>query len=123
MNRLHALALACTLIVVAATAAAATAQVRTQPLSPVDERTARQTGVVSLQLPDDERVIVRSFEPDVVASDRYRISFEALDADGDGYIDRGEAAAHPELSSEFRAVDADRDGRLSRAELRGWLVD
>lgn len=110
-------------LALSALASAATAQVRTQPLSPVDQRTARQTGVVSLQLPHDERVVVRSFEPDTVLPNQYRISFEALDADGDGYLDRAEAAANPALAAEFRAVDADRDGRLGREELRGWLAD
>ncbi len=104
-------------------AGVASAQVRTQPLSAVDERTARQTGVVTLQLPHDERVVVRSFEPDNAPSNRYRISFDALDANGDGFIDRKEASAHPALSAEFGAVDADRDGRLGRDELHGWLAD
>ena len=51
----------------------------------------------------------------------YRIDFDALDANGDGYLSRTEVADHPTLSAEFRAVDADNDGRLSREELSGWI--
>lgn len=41
-----------------------------------------------------------------------------LDANGDGVIDRSEAAASPRLQSRFDALDANRDGRLSADELR-----
>lgn len=41
-----------------------------------------------------------------------------LDVDGDGAIDRGEAARAPRLAQRFDRLDADRDGRLQAEELR-----
>ncbi len=46
--------------------------------------------------------------------------FARLDANGDGFIDRSEAAGRPRLMQNFDAIDANRDGRLSRDELRAW---
>src|SRR5262245_1758700 len=43
-------------------------------------------------------------------------AFRQLDTDGDGYISRREAAAHPEVAANFDRADADGDGRLSLAE-------
>lgn len=103
------------------------AQVQTQPLpdagapAPRADHSARQTGLRVLHDPDGREVVVRSFEPQRQTGTDYRISFEALDANGDGVIDRTEARAHPLLDAEFRAVDTDGDGRLSRQELRGWI--
>jgi Ca2+-binding EF-hand superfamily protein len=68
-----------------------------------------------------QQVIIRSFEPATALSSDYSIDFDALDADGDGFISRSEAAANERLAEEFRGVDADGDGRLSREELRGWI--
>lgn len=39
-----------------------------------------------------------------------------LDANGDGVIDRTEAAAHPRLAARFDALDANKDGRLTAGE-------
>ncbi|MDH5823957.1 hypothetical protein QFW77_13315 [Luteimonas sp. RD2P54] len=105
----------------------AAAQVSTQPLPapPAAEQpqrdSARQTGIVTFGQPGQQQYIVRSFEPDPGASDAYRISFEALDSDGDGFIGRAEAAAHPTLRREFAAVDVDGNGLLDRHELAGWI--
>lgn len=38
------------------------------------------------------------------------------DANGDGAIDRAEAAAHPKLATHFDRLDANRDGRLTANE-------
>lgn len=57
--------------------------------------------------------------PDSVVGD-YRVDFDALDTDGDGYISRSEARANPTLHAEFDGVDRDRDGRLSPEELADW---
>jgi len=43
-------------------------------------------------------------------------AFRKLDADGDGWISRQEATAHPEVAASFDAADRDGDGRLSFAE-------
>ncbi len=45
-----------------------------------------------------------------------------LDADGDGTVDRREAASDASLRAEFDRVDANRDGRLDRDELAGWIL-
>ena len=42
----------------------------------------------------------------------------SLDKNGDGFIDRSEAAASPRLASAFDTLDKDKDGKLSREELR-----
>lgn len=100
---------------------------QTAPLPPSPPTSAstlpgtRQTGVVSFE-DSGTPVTIRSWEPDSITRDGYRISFEALDSDGDGLIGHDEAAVHSTLDSEFRAVDANGDGKASRAELSGWLV-
>ena len=105
----------------------AAAQVQTAPLPAPEEpltqadRSERQTGMVTFGEAGGQQVIVRSFEPSTVLSSDYTVDFDALDADGDGFISRREAAAHDTLSQEFRGVDVDGDGLLSREELRGWI--
>lgn len=42
---------------------------------------------------------------------------KTLDANGDGVIDRDEAAAHPRLAKRFDVLDANKDGKLERAEM------
>ncbi|WDM68706.1 EF-hand domain-containing protein [Xanthomonas cucurbitae] len=39
-----------------------------------------------------------------------------LDSNGDGVIDRGEAAANPTLAAQFDTLDTNKDGKLSRDE-------
>jgi len=43
-----------------------------------------------------------------------------MDANGDGVIDRQEAAAHPFLAQRFDELDKNKDGKLSRDELPRW---
>ena len=105
----------------------AAAQVKTAPLPTPDEpltqadRSERQTGMATFGEAGGQQVIIRSFEPTTVLSSYFTVDFEALDADGDGYISRAEAAGHPTLRQEFGGVDVDEDGLLSREELRGWI--
>lgn len=90
-----------------------------QPLSRGEE-----TGRVILQRDAGQApVYIRSVQPDSVEGALYRIDFAALDANGDGFIDRDEAAVHPALADEFNALDTRRRGRLDRNDLAGWLTD
>lgn len=63
-----------------------------------------------------------SFAPaPVIAQDdlntRERLdSFRRLDANGDGWVSKAEAAARREVSAGFEKADGDRDERLSFAE-------
>lgn len=53
----------------------------------------------------------------------YKIDFDAIDINHDGYISRAEANAsgNYNLANEFRlALDINHDGRLSREELKNW---
>lgn len=43
-----------------------------------------------------------------------------LDANGDGAIDKAEAARHPRLAERFATLDKDGDGRLTAAERPQW---
>ena len=40
-----------------------------------------------------------------------------LDTNGDGVIDRSEAAADPRLAAKFDSLDTNKDGKLSRSEM------
>ncbi len=40
-----------------------------------------------------------------------------LDTNGDGVIDRGEAARHPRLAGKFDELDKNKDGRLAKEEM------
>lgn len=114
-----------TALLLAAASGGALSQASTLPLPPPEPAPSaapmqRQSGMVVIPGDHDERTVVRSYEPDSVTGE-YRIDFQALDTNGDGVIDRREAAANPTLEAEFRAVDADGDGRLDRGELSGWI--
>ena len=91
--------------------------VREQPLA---------SGAVTHQVqlpaePGQATVVVRSIQPDNVTGN-YRIDFNALDVDGDGFISRDEAQANPALADEFNSLDTARRGKLAREQLAGWLL-
>ncbi len=46
-------------------------------------------------------------------------SWQTLDKNGDGVVDRGEAAASPRLAAKFDQLDANHDGKLEKDELHG----
>ncbi|MGB3393726.1 MAG: EF-hand domain-containing protein [Stenotrophomonas sp.] len=90
--------------------------VRAQPLA---------SGAVTHQVqlpaePGQAAVVVRSIQPDSVIGN-YRIDFDLLDVDGDGFISRDEARANPALADEFDSLDSARHGKLAREQLAGWL--
>lgn len=90
--------------------------VREQSLS-----TGKVTHSTQILMPTDQaQVTVRSIQPDSVIGN-YRIDFDAMDVDGDGFISREEAQANPALADEFNALDTARRGKLSREQLAGWL--
>lgn len=92
--------------------------VRSQPLA-----TGEVTHQARVQVADGEApVTVRSIQPDSVIGN-YRIDFNALDVDADGFISREEAQANPALADEFNALDTTRRGRLDRSQLAGWLLN
>ncbi|WP_228114638.1 EF-hand domain-containing protein [Stenotrophomonas sp. MYb238] len=97
------------------------------PAAPVNVRNqSLASGAVTHQVrlpadPGQAAVIVRSIQPDSVIGS-YRIDFDALDADGDGFISREEAQANPALADEFNALDTARRGKLAREQLAGWLL-
>jgi Ca2+-binding EF-hand superfamily protein len=43
-------------------------------------------------------------------------AFRSIDADGDGWVSKAEAAARQEVAAGFQKADTNRDGRLSFAE-------
>lgn len=89
--------------------------------TPVDQPLQHQTGMVVIDGPNGERTIIRSLEPrSLVGGDR--LDFAVLDADGDGRVDRREAAVDRSLHAEFGTVDANGDGYLDRVELAGWIL-
>lgn len=92
--------------------------VRTQPLSAGTVTHQAQVAVPA----GEAAVTVRSIQPSSVGGD-YRISFVALDVDGDGFISREEAQVNPSLAGEFDSLDTQRTGKLSRGQLAGWLID
>ncbi|MGH8053150.1 MAG: EF-hand domain-containing protein [Stenotrophomonas sp.] len=90
--------------------------VREQPLA-----TGKVTHAVQIQTPPGHaQVTVRSVQADSVVGN-YRIDFDALDLNGDGFISREEAQSNPALADEFNALDTGRRGKLSREQLAGWL--
>ncbi|WP_051412438.1 hypothetical protein [Pseudoxanthomonas sp. J35] len=119
-------ALAAPLLAVACTAQAAAPAtplpMPPPPATPSDQPLQRQTGMVVLEREGGQKIIVRSLEPDsLVGGDRYE--FGQLDADGDGFVERGEAGAVDRyLLRSFDQLDANRDGRLDRDELAGWIL-
>lgn len=95
-----------------------TGVIRQQPLA-----AGQVTGSVDITVPLGETpVTIRSLTPSS-ATGQYRLHFESLDTDGDGFISREEAQANPSLADEFDSLDTKRRARLDRADLVGWLID
>jgi hypothetical protein len=56
----------------------------------------------------------------VSAGDKYPMTFEELDRDGDGYISAEEAKARPDLAKGLEASDNNKDGQLNSAEFSAF---
>ncbi len=56
------------------------------------------------------------------ASAPERPSFEAVDRNKDGFIDKSEAGVVPGLSANFERADRNQDGKLDRAEFAKGLA-
>lgn len=50
------------------------------------------------------------------------MSWSALDANGNGTLDAGEAARMESLAKVFPSADADANGELSQDEYKAWLA-
>lgn len=99
--------------------AMALAQEPPPPTPPAAPPAQSETTTHVLQDAAGRDVTLRQHAPDSVVGD-YQVDLDALDADGDGWVSRGEAQANPTLSAEFDGVDRDGDGRLGREELADW---
>ena len=52
---------------------------------------------------------------------RFKIDFNAFDANRDSGLTEDELRTHTVLTAQFRMLDVNADGRLSTEELRNWL--
>lgn len=82
---------------------------------PLDSGTLKQA-----EYPDPRgSLVVTSGQPAARAPEA-RPSFAALDRNGDGQIDEGEATAYITLANDFDYADTNRDRRVSRREFDRW---
>ncbi|MGH8063532.1 MAG: EF-hand domain-containing protein [Pseudoxanthomonas sp.] len=58
-----------------------------------------------------------AFAATAPASDSKNAPRAKLDTNGDGAIDRGEAAQHPRLAAKFDELDKNKDGKLAKEEM------
>ena len=58
-----------------------------------------------------------AFAATAPASDSQHAPRAKLDANGDGAIDRSEAAQHPRLAGKFDELDKNKDGKLAKEEM------
>jgi len=58
-----------------------------------------------------------AFAATAPASDSRHVPHARLDANGDGSIDRSEAAQHPRLAGKFDELDKNKDGKLAKEEM------
>lgn len=58
-----------------------------------------------------------AFAATAPASDSQHAPRARLDANGDGNIDRSEAAQHPRLAGKFDELDKNKDGKLAKEEM------
>lgn len=59
--------------------------------------------------------------PFAILAQGFSVSFESLDSDGNGRIDREEAREESRLYASFSSYDTDNDGGISRREYQRFL--
>ena len=79
---------------------------------------ARADATTRIQVAPDVTLLTRAADPAMLQASR---AFDALDRNGDGTVDRTEAAAEPGLADSFARVDSSGNGRLDRDEYTARL--
>ena len=79
---------------------------------------ARADATTRIQVAPDVTLLTRVADPAMLQASR---AFDALDRNGDGAVDRTEAAAEPGLGDSFARVDSSGNGRLDRDEYTARL--
>ena len=97
---------------------------QTSPLvsQPSSAQPSAPTGTATFTDAHGDQVTAVSKLPVPPARD-HRAAFEAMDRDGNGTVDRGEASGDKYLLRAWSALDRDHDGRLAYAEMLPWLDD
>ena len=67
------------------------------------------------------RAVVLACAPLAAFSQGFSVSFESLDTDGNGRIDKEEAREESRLYASFLSYDTDGDGGISRREYQRFL--
>lgn len=105
-----------TLVVAAAFAGSARAQVPLQPLAPYDPSVSQQP-----QAPFGVPAPSGTETPfGAQGSQKTHHGLRTLDLNGDGMLSRAEVGSRRHLARKFDEIDSNRDGELSRDELRAW---
>lgn len=78
----------------------------------------RADATTRIRVAPDVTLLNRVADPAMLQASR---AFDALDHNGDGAVDRTEAAAEPGLADSFTSVDGSGNGRLDRDEYTARL--
>ncbi len=114
---MHATTLHRTLLTAALVLAAGVAAAQSTT-APHPTRDARADATTRVQVAPDVTLLTRVADPAMLRASR---AFDALDRNGDGAVDRTEAAAEPGLGDSFSSVDSSGNDRLDRDEYTARL--